>query len=143
MAALGTSTIDAPVKPQGGVFWHRATSTDAFFVTLDKSDKAFSPTTSYHDYAINDTLFHWESQSVTRIDLDARQRYIKQRAGGTNVTLFVRHSKNTPDDRIRPYFFAGLADYVSHRGERPIAINWQLRHPLPGDTFANFRAAVA
>jgi len=143
MAALGTSTIDAPVKPQGGVFWHRASSTDVFFVTLDKSDKAFSPTTSYHDYAINDTLFHGESHSVTRIASDTRQRYINQRAGGTNVALFVRRSKNTPDGRTRPYFFAGLADYVSHRGERPIAITWQLRHPLPGDTFANFRAAVA
>ena len=143
MAALGTSTITAPVKPQEGVFWHRASSTNVFFVTLDKSDKAFSPTTSYHDYAINDTLFHWESQSVTRIASDTGQRYINQRTGGTNVALFVRRSKNTPDGRTRPYFFAGLADYVSHRGERPIAITWELRTPLPGDTFANFRAAVA
>jgi len=40
-------------------------------------------------------------------------------------------------------FFTGLANYVSYPGERLIAITWQLRHPLPGDTFANFRAAVA
>jgi hypothetical protein len=59
------------------------------------------------------------------------------------VALFVRRSKNTPDGRTRLYFFAGLADYVSHRGERPIAFTWQLREPLPGDIFANFRAAVA
>lgn len=45
--------------------------------------------------------------------------------------------------RTQPYLLAGLADYVSHCDERPIAITWELRHPLPGDTFANFRAAVA
>jgi len=143
MAALGVSTIDAPVKPQGPAHWHEPTGTDVFFVTLDKSDRSFWPTTSYHDYAINDTLFHWESQAVTRLASETGQRYVNQRTGGTNVALFVRRSKTTPDGRTRPYFFAGLADYVSHRGERPIAITWQLRQPLPGDTFANFRAAVA
>ena len=143
LAALATSTIDAPIKPQGGVFWHEPSRTDVFFVTLDKSDKAFSPTTRYHDYAINDSLFHWESQSVTRVASDTGQRYVNQRAGGTNVALYVRRSKNTPEGRTRPYFFAGLADYVSHQGERPIAITSRLRDPLPGDTFADFRAAVA
>ena len=143
MAALGPSTIDAPVLPQGGVYWHEPTQTDVFFVTLDKSSKDFSPTTRYHDYAISDTLFHWESQSATHTGISTGQRYINQRTADTNVALFVRRSPKTPDGRTRPYFFAGLADYVSHRGNRPIAITWQLRQALPGDTFADFRAAVA
>ena len=143
MAALGPSTIDAPVLPQGGVYWHEPTQTDVFFVTLDKSSKDFSPTTRYHDYAISDTLFHWESQSVTRAASTTGQRYINQRMAGTNIALFVRRSPKTPDGRTRPYFFAGPADYVSHRGERPIGFTWELRNSLPGDTFADFRAAVA
>ncbi len=143
MAALGPSTIDAPVLPQGGVYWHQPAKTDVFFVTLDKSSKDFSPTTRYHDYAISDTLFHWESQSVTHTGIPTGQRYIAQRTSNTNIALFVRRSPKTPDGRTRPYFFAGLADYISHRGERPIAITWQLRDALPGDTFADFRAAVA
>ena len=30
-----------------------------------------------------------------------------------------------------------------HRNERPIQITWQLHRPLPGDTFASYRATVA
>lgn len=33
--------------------------------------------------------------------------------------------------------------YVSHQGERPIAITWRLHHRLSGDLFAEFAAAVA
>ena len=33
--------------------------------------------------------------------------------------------------------------YVSHEGERPMAVTWQLQTPLPGDLFAAFAAAVA
>lgn len=79
----------------------------------------------------------------TRAASSTGQRYIRQRERGTNVALFVRRSKKTPDRRTRPYVLAGLCDYVDHRGELPIAITWQQRTPLPGDTFADFRAAVA
>ena len=30
---------------------------------MNKSEKDFSPSTMYEDYAINDKLFHWQSQS--------------------------------------------------------------------------------
>lgn len=142
LAAFGASTINAPIRPQEGVYWHKPSQTDLLFVTLDKSSKSFSPTTSYHDYAISDSLFHWESQSTTRIESPTGQRYINQAGARTNVALFVRRSKVTGDGRTRPYFFAGLADYVSHKGERPIGITWRLRDALPGDVFGEFRAAV-
>jgi len=35
-----------------------------------------------------------------------------------------------------PYLFLGEADYVEHRGERPIAITWRLRVPMPAADFA-------
>ena len=40
--------------------------------------------------------------------------------------------------RIRgaPYLFLGEADYAEHRGERPIAITWHLRTPMPTADFA-------
>lgn len=143
LAAFGISTISRPVKTQGGVYWHEASITDLLFVTLDKSSKSFSPTTSYHDYAISDTLFHWESPASTRLASKPGQRYINQKLAGTNVALFIKRTETTGDGRTMPYFFAGLADYVSHKGERPIAITWRLRQALPGDVFADFRAAVA
>lgn len=39
--------------------------------------------------------------------------------------------------------FLGPAHYVSHEGERPMGIAWRLEHPLPGDLFQAFAAAVA
>ena len=29
------------------------------------------------------------------------------------------------------YVFLGPARYVSHQGERPMAITWRLAHPIP------------
>lgn len=37
----------------------------------------------------------------------------------------------------------GPADYVAPTGERPIAITWNLRTPMPTETFLLARAAVA
>jgi hypothetical protein len=45
------------------------------------------------------------------------------------------------DDRA--FVFLGPAEYVHHLGEKPMAIEWHLKTPLPGDLFAEFAAAVA
>lgn len=37
--------------------------------------------------------------------------------------------------------FLGPAHYVSHAGDRPIAITWRLDRPMPADLYAD--AAVA
>lgn len=44
--------------------WLPEKKLDVLFVTLNKSDKDYSPTTMYQDYSINKTLFHWQSQST-------------------------------------------------------------------------------
>ena len=143
LAAFGASTVSAPLPLQTGVYWHAATQTDLLFVTLQKTERDYSPTTRYLDYAISDTLFHWESQGTTSVASNTGQRYLNHRTLGTNVGLFVRQAKTDSTGRTMPYFCAGLADYVEHRSERPIQITWRLRQPLPGDTFAEYRAAIA
>ena len=35
-----------------------------------------------------------------------------------------------------PYLFLREADYAEYRGERPIAITWHLRTPMPTADFA-------
>jgi hypothetical protein len=37
----------------------------------------------------------------------------------------------------------GPASYVRHESELPMSVTWRLAHPLPGDLFASFAAAVA
>jgi hypothetical protein len=137
-AAFGIGPGAKPPTWQSGVWWDETTGIDLFAFTLDKSGRSFSPTTRYRDYAISRDLIHWESQSTTSVESETGQRYVNQRARGTNVVMFAR--LNTEE---RAFWCLGPATYVSHEGERPIAITWRLHHPLPGDLFAEFAAAVA
>jgi hypothetical protein len=109
-----------------------------FVFTLDKSGKRFSPTTRYRDYAVSPRIIHWESQSTTSAASPTGTRYQHHVQQGSIVLLFARLS---PDDRA--FWFLGPARYMSHQGERPMAIHWELEQPLPGDLFQAFGAAVA
>jgi hypothetical protein len=62
-------------------------------VDLRKAERDYSPSTMYRDYAINRTLFHWESQARQTPEQPTVQRYINHQAEGTRVLLFVRESK--------------------------------------------------
>ena len=90
----------------------------------------------YQDYAISPDLFHWESQSVTSVASKTGQRYLNHRANGSHVLLFTRPQKVSAFGTGAPYLFLGEADYVEHRGERPIAITWHLRTSMPAADFA-------
>lgn len=125
-----------------GVLFSEPWQSDAFFVTLKKSERDYSPTTMYNDYAISPELFHWESQSRTTVASPTGQRYLNHRERGTHVLLFVRAEK-VDSLGAAPYLFLGPADYVSHEGERPIAITWRLRRPLPMDFFQVASVAAA
>ena len=122
----------ALVLPQTGVLWHEATQTDLLFVTLEKSDADFSPTTRYADYPISPTLFHWESQNSASADTPTGRRYVEQPARGTNVILFVRERKRDGRGATLPYCCLGRAHYRSHESERPMKVLWELERPMPG-----------
>lgn len=79
-----------------------------------------------------------EPRDATSLDGPTGRRHVRQARDGTNVVLFARLRT---DDRA--FWCLGPATYVSHTGERPIAITWRLHHPLPGDLHASFAAAVA
>jgi superfamily II DNA or RNA helicase len=143
LAAFGASTVTRPLPLQTGVYWHEATRTDLLFITLQKAEKDYSPSTRYLDYAISDRLFHWESQAKDTVASERGQNYIHHLARDRSVVLFIRASKQDPTGRTMPYFCAGTARYVEHRSERPIQITWRLDDPLPGGTFVDYRAAVA
>lgn len=121
-----------PSTVREGVKWLPNQNLDVFFVTLNKADKDYSPSTMYNDYSINETLFHWQSQSTTAENSPTGQRYIHHKARGSKVLLFVREFKS---DRItniaEAYTFLGTANYVRHEGSRPMNITWKLDHPIP------------
>ncbi|MFR9806679.1 DUF3427 domain-containing protein [Pseudonocardia sp. RS010] len=66
LAALNWASLERKAhRHAAGVVWAPQTRTDAFFVNLRKTERDFSPTTLYRDYAQRPDLFHWESQNAT------------------------------------------------------------------------------
>ncbi|MDA8228683.1 MAG: DUF3427 domain-containing protein, partial [Desulfitobacterium hafniense] len=119
-----------PATVREGVKYLREMNIDIFFITLNKTDKDYSPSTMYNDYSINERLFHWQSQSTTSADSQTGQRYINHKTLGSKILLFVREYKNDLNG-TSPYTFLGLADYVRHEGSRPMNIVWRLYRPIP------------
>ena len=113
-----------------GVKWLPNKKTDIFFITLNKSDKDYSPTTMYNDYSINDVLFHWQSQSTTSDTSKTGQRYIHHKEQGSNIIVCVREFKNDMAGAA-PYTVLGLCDFVKYEGSRPMNITWKLEKPIP------------
>lgn len=141
MAAFGRMTFQRRNRLRQGVDFDPATRSDLFFVTLEKAEGHYSPSTMYRDYAIAPDRFHWESQSTTSVQSATGQRYIRHHVNGTHVFLFVRHRKHEAG-RTAAYTCLGAADYVSHQGSRPIAFTWQLQKPMPDDFFREARVAA-
>ena len=119
-----------PTTVRQGVYQVKEKHCDIFFVTLNKSEKDYSPSTLYADYSINDRLFHWESQSTTSDTSPTAQRYFHHRELHHQILLFVREYK---EDALgsAPYIFLGTANHVSHSGSRPVHIIWKLDVPIP------------
>ncbi|KJK12827.1 helicase [Terrabacter sp. 28] len=138
LAAFATGTQAGLPPWREGVRHVPDARCDLLAFTLDKTNGNFSPTTRYRDYAISPTRIHWESQSGTRESSPTGQRYIHHEARGHSILLFARKRQ---DDRA--FWFLGPARYRGHTSERPMAVTWELDHPLSGDLFAAFAAAVA
>lgn len=121
-----------PATVREGVKWLPDKNLDVLFVTLNKADKDYSPTTMYKDYSINESLFHWQSQSTTAENSATGQRYIHHREKGNRMLLFVREFKI--DSRFggaAAYTYLGTVNYVKHDGSRPMNITWKLDCPIP------------
>ncbi|MCI7606770.1 MAG: DUF3427 domain-containing protein [Spirochaetales bacterium] len=124
LAAFGDTS---PSSWQAGVKWFPDENTDVLLVTLNKSDKLYTPSTMYKDYAISPEKFHWETQNKTSEDSSTGRRYI---SSSSRILLFVREAK---DDLYgsAPYTFLGPVEYESHKGSRPMAIIWKMKYRIP------------
>ena len=132
-AGLGHYTPDSwsSKGKREGVVYFGDKKLDVFFITLNKSEKFFSTSTMYHDYAINDTLFHWQSQSTTSESSQTGQRYIHHKERGSKVLIFVREF-NKIQNVSQPFLCLGTARYERHSESRPMSIVWKLGEPIPG-----------
>ncbi|WP_276357044.1 DUF3427 domain-containing protein [Cohnella caldifontis] len=130
LAAFGYWNEEKAPSFREGVKFFEEKQTDIFFITLNKSEKDFSPSTQYEDYAINERLFHWQTQSRTSEESKTAQRYIHHKQMGTRVALFVREYKEE-NNYTSPFVFLGEAEYVKHEGSKPISFIWRLIEEIP------------
>jgi superfamily II DNA or RNA helicase/HKD family nuclease len=142
IAALGYGEGVKPKVTQGGILWVPQVNSDVFFIDLHKSERDYSPTTMYRDYAISRQLFHWESQSRQTSSQPTVQRYIAHETLGTRVLLFVRERK-TFELGTQPFTYLGPVTYVEHQGERPVAFTWRLAADMPEELFEVARSVAA
>ena len=110
-----------------GVWYLKEQNHDIFLVTINKESSHFGESIAYEDYAINDELFHWQTQNSVADGSDTLNRYINSNG---RVSLFVRINRKE-NNQASPYIYLGEAEYVSHSGSKPVGIVWKLKHKIP------------
>ncbi|MBD3212655.1 MAG: DUF3427 domain-containing protein, partial [Candidatus Lokiarchaeota archaeon] len=88
------------------------------------------PSTMYHDYSINQKLFHWQSQSIISDHTPTGKRYVSNDDENYVPLLFVRKYKKE-HGQTAPYYYLGPVKYKEHEGNKPINIIWELEHSMP------------
>jgi len=131
LAASGASSFERKSTAREGVLVLNDLNVELLFVTLKKSVKQFSPTTMYHDYAINESLFHWQSQNSARPEYGRGLGYIEQAKMGRKLILFVREQAKDENGRTMGFVNFGEVVYMAHTGAQPMNITWKLMTPIP------------
>jgi superfamily II DNA or RNA helicase len=114
-----------------GVAENKELNTELLFINLIKSEENFSPTTMYDDYAINETLFHWQSQNSAGPETPKGISYIKHQEAKKIILLFVREKNKDEFGNTISYVFVGEGRLKEHYGAKPMSIKWELNEPLP------------
>lgn len=131
LAGFGVHTFERRVESREGVLNIPDKNTELLFVTLEKVEEKYSPTTMYDDYAISEKLFHWQSQNSTKSDSDRGRSYINHRQNNKNIVLFVREANHDENGNVMGYVCLGKVFYKEHYGSQPMSIVWELEREIP------------
>ncbi|BCR04848.1 helicase [Desulfuromonas versatilis] len=138
LAALGMANLESAGQRGVGVVHCRELRAYVLLVTVQKTEREFSPSTMYADYPISRELLHWESQSNTTQASEAGQNLINHAQRGYTILVFARDVKKRNGVTV-PFTYLGPAERVSFEGERPIKMVWRLRHAMPAEMFEGNR----
>lgn len=130
-AAFGKTTFEKKWPSREGVLDIDVINTELLFINLIKSEENFSPTTMYDDYAISETLFHWQSQNSSRPEIGKGLSYIKHQENDKNILLFIREKANDENGNTMGYVFIGEGNFKEYEGSKPMNIKWELNEPMP------------
>ncbi len=131
LSAFGFSTFDRKSSSREGVAENTDLNTELLFINLIKSEENFSPTTMYDDYAINEYLFHWQSQNTAGPETPKGLSYIKHQENKKKILLFIREKTKDEHGNTMGYVFVGEGNLQEYYGAKPMNIKWKLSVPLP------------
>ena len=131
LSGFGQNSFEKKSSSREGVLNIKEKNTELLFVTLEKTEDKYSPTTMYDDYAINDRLFHWQSQNSTKPDSPKGLCYINHQKENKDIILFVRESNHNENNNVMTYVCLGKVFYKSHYGSQPMSITWELENKIP------------
>ncbi|HTE00464.1 MAG TPA: DUF3427 domain-containing protein [Mucilaginibacter sp.] len=131
LVAIGLHQFEKASSNREGVALNKALNTEALFVTLKKSEKEYSPTTLYDDYAISEYLFHWQSQNATSAESPKGLSYINHGSMEKKILLFVREQNDDEYGFTMSYVFLGEANFNNSNGSKPMNVEWKLNEPMP------------
>lgn len=131
LVAFGLSTFDKKSSNREGAAENKSLNTEILFINLIKSEEDFSPTTMYEDYAINETLFHWQSHNAYGPETDKGVSYIKHLERNKKILLFVREKGKDENGNTLGYVFIGEGVFKETEGSKPMNIKWELNEPIP------------
>jgi superfamily II DNA or RNA helicase len=114
-----------------GVAENKELNTELLFINLIKSEENFSPTTMYDDYAINETLFHWQTQNSAGPETSKGLSYINHMRNKKRILLFIREKAEDEFGNTMGYVFIGEGNIKEYYGEKPMNIKWTLNEPIP------------
>jgi len=135
LASFGDIRNGKLYQPREGVYYNKETNCNLLFVTLNKSEKDYSPSTMYRDYAISESLFHWQTQSNTKPSTKKGRRHILHKEKGITPLLFIRNHKKDERRQTEPYFFVGPVELMKWEGSQPMDIVWKVEEPMPADIY--------
>lgn len=130
-SAFGKSTFERKWPSREGVLDIDTINTELLFINLIKSEENFSPTTMYDDYAISETLFHWQSQNSSRPEIGKGLSYIKHQENDKKILLFIREKASDEKGNTMGYVFIGEGIFKDTEGSKPMNIKWELNEPIP------------
>lgn len=129
--ALEKTTFKHKYPSREGKLYSEVINAEALFVTLDKDSLHYTPNTKYDDYAINEHLFHWQSQNSASPSTSSGKHYIQHGETGRKMLLFVREANQDEFDFTASFVFLGEVTLQSYYGAKPMNITWELSEPIP------------
>ncbi len=131
LSAFGFYSLNQKPSYREGVAFSEEKNTELLFITLNKSEKDFSPTTLYEDFAISENLFHWQTQNVVSPKTGKGLSYINHKENGKRIMLFVRERNEDQYGNTISFVFIGEGILSDYHGSKPMSIKWELNEPMP------------